>query len=242
MLRVIVNTSAAGAKSYYSQGLSHEDYYVKEKSQEIIGLWYGKSATLLGLQGKVDRDQFSALCDNLHPLTGEQLTARNNENRRVCYDLNFHAPKSVSICYSLTQDENILSTFRESVRETMIEIEKDMKARVRVGGQNDERVTGNLVYGEFIHTTARPVNGMPDPHLHAHCVTFNATYDQAEEKWKAGEFGTIKKDASYFEAYFHSSFSAKMEKLGYGIERTGKGGWEIAGIKRETIEKFAKQI
>lgn len=240
MLRVIVNTSSAGAKSYYSTGLAQEDYYVKEKSQEIIGQWYGKGATLLGLKNTVDKEQFSALCDNLNPLTGEQLTARNNDNRRVCYDLNFHAPKSVSICYSLNQDENIMSTFRESVRETMIEIEKDMKARVRVLGQNDERTTGNLIYGEFIHTTARPVNGRPDPHLHAHCVSFNATYDQVESKWKAGEFGTIKKDASYFEAHFHSTFSAKLQKLGYGIERTNKG-WEIAGIKRETIDKFSNR-
>jgi conjugative relaxase-like TrwC/TraI family protein len=240
MLRVIVNTSSAGAKSYYSQGLSKEDYYTKENSQEIIGLWGGKGATLLGLNGTVDREQFASLCDNLNPATGEQLTARNAENRRVGYDLNFHAPKSVSICYSLNQDENIMSSFRDSVRETMTELEKDMQARVRVLGQNDNRDTGNLIYGEFIHTTARPVDGVPDPHLHAHCFTFNATYDQVEDKWKAGEFGTIKKDAAYFEAYFHSAFSSRLEKSGYGIERTEKG-WEIAGIKRDTIEKFSNR-
>ncbi len=240
MLRVIVNTSSAGAKSYYANGLSKDDYYTKGQEQEIIGNWGGKGATLIGLKGKVDREQFAALCDNQNPETGEQLTARNDENRRVGYDLNFHAPKSVSICYSLNQDENIMSAFRDSVRETMGELEKDMQARVRVLGQNDNRDTGNLIYGEFIHTTARPVNGVPDPHLHAHCFTFNATYDGVENKWKAGEFGAIKKDASYFEAYFHSSFSAKLEEKGYGIERNEKG-WEIAGIKRDTVEKFSNR-
>ncbi len=240
MLRVIVNTSSAGAKSYYANGLSKDDYYTKGQEQEIIGNWGGKGATLLGLKGTVDREQFAALCDNRNPETGEQLTARNDENRRVGYDLNFHAPKSVSICYSLNQDENIMSAFRDSVRETMSELEKDMQARVRVLGQNDNRDTGNLVYGEFIHTTARPVNGVPDPHLHAHCFTFNATYDGVEDKWKAGEFGTIKKDASYFEAYFHSSFSGRLEDKGYGIERTEKG-WEIAGIERGTVEKFSNR-
>lgn len=49
MLRVTVSQSSAAAKSYYSQGLSHEDYYAKGKSQEIIGNWYGKGATILGL-------------------------------------------------------------------------------------------------------------------------------------------------------------------------------------------------
>ncbi len=240
MLRVIVNSSSAGAKSYYSQGLSKEDYYTKENSQEIIGLWGGKGATLLGLKSNVTKEEFASLCDNINPATGEQLTARNTENRRVGYDLNFHAPKSVSICYSLNQDENIMSAFQDSVRETMTELEKDMQARVRVNGQNDNRDTGNLIYGEFIHTTARPVDGVPDPHLHAHCFTFNATYDQVEDKWKAGEFGTIKRDASYFEAYFHSAFSSKLEKMGYGIERTEKG-WEIANIERGTIEKFSNR-
>jgi conjugative relaxase-like TrwC/TraI family protein len=240
MLRVIVNASSASAKSYYASGLSKEDYYTKGQEQEIIGNWGGKGAILLGLKGKVDRDQFASLCDNLNPETGEQLTARQNENRRVGYDLNFHAPKSVSLVLALTQDEKMMSAFRDSVRETMTELEKDMQARVRVQGQNDNRTTGNLVYGEFIHSTSRPVDGVPDPHLHAHCFTFNATYDDVESKWKAGEFGTIKKDASYFEAHFHSAFSSKLEELGYGIERTRKG-WEIAGIGRETIDKFSNR-
>lgn len=240
MLRVIVNTSSAGAKSYYSSGLSKDDYYTKGMEQEIIGDWGGKGAKLLGLQGKVNKDEFASLCDNLDPNTGEQLTARQNENRRVGYDLNFHAPKSVSIIQALTKDENIMSAFRDSVSETMTEIEKDMQARIRTTGQNENRTTGNLIYAEFIHTTSRPVDGVPDPHLHAHCFTFNATYDDVEDKWKAGQFGTIKKDASYFEACFHSSFSSKLEKAGYSIERTEKG-WEIAGIDRQTIEKFSNR-
>ena len=236
MLRVIVSTSAAGAKSYYSKN----DYYTKGQETELIGNWYGKGATQLGLKGKVTPDEFASLCDNINPENGQQLTARQNENRRVGYDLNFHAPKSVSIIQSLTQDENIISAFRDSVRDTMSELEKDMQARVRVGGQFENRTTGNLIYGEFVHMTSRPVNGVPDPHLHAHCFTFNATFDDQENKWKAGEFGAIKKDASYFEAHFHSVFSSKLEELGYGIERTKKG-WEIAGIDRCTIEKFSNR-
>ena len=240
MLRVTVSQNSAAAKSYYSQGLSHEDYYAKGKSQEIIGNWYGRGATLLGLNGQVDKEQFSSLCDNINPLTGEQLTARNNENRRIGYDLTFSVPKSVSICYALNQDENIMTAFRESVKLTMTELEKDMQARVRVSGQNDNRDTGNIIYAEFIHTTARPVDGTPDPHLHAHAYTFNATYDEVEDKWKAGEFGRIKTDASFFEAHFNSTFAAKLKELGYGIERNEKD-WELTGIDRTTIDKFSRR-
>lgn len=240
MLRIVVNNSAKAAKSYYAEGLTKGDYYTKDKDTEIIGLWGGKGAELLGLNGKVSQDEFARLCDNMNPVTGEQLTARNYENRRVGYDINFHAPKSVSLVYAINGDEEILKAFRLSVRETMTELEKDMNTRVRKLGQFDNRNTGNLIYGEFIHTTSRPVDGVPDPHLHAHCFTFNATYDQKELQWKAGEFGKIKKDASYFEAYFHSKFADNLKQCGYAIEQTKKG-WEIAGIERSTIEKFSRR-
>ena len=240
MLRIIVNNASGAAKSYYAQGLSKNDYYTKEKDTEIVGLWGGKGSELLSLNGTVTQDTFYQLCDNINPLKGDKLTGRNNENRRVGYDINFHAPKSLSLIYSITKDEQILSAFRDAVKDTMQEIEKDMQARIRIGGSNENRETGNLVYGEFIHTTSRPVNGVPDPHLHAHCFTFNSTYDQVENKWKAGEFGRIKKDAAYFEAYFHSNLSSKIKEVGYQVE-ANKKGWEIAGIERETMKKFSRR-
>ena len=39
--------------------------------------------------------------------------------RVVGYDINFHAPKSLSLLYALTQDAEILKAFRSSVAETM---------------------------------------------------------------------------------------------------------------------------
>ncbi len=238
MLRIIVNTSAAGAKQYYADGLSKQDYY--SEKQEIIGSWGGEAADKLGLKGDVSKEEFCKLCDNINPQTDEQLTARNNDNRRVGYDINFHAPKSLSILYSQTQDKDILENFRSSVHQTMSEMEKDMQTRVRTGGAFENRDTGNFAYAEFIHTTSRPVNGEPDPHLHAHCFTFNATYDDVEQKWKAGEFGQIKTDGAYYEAYFHSQLTDKLSKSGYQIERT-EGGWEVAGFDRNTIDKFSNR-
>ncbi len=240
MLRIVVNNSSKAAKSYYAEALTKGDYYTKGKDTEIIGLWGGEGSQLLGLKGVVGQVEFSQLCDNINPYTGEQLTARNSENRRIGYDINFHAPKSVSLVYSINRDEQILKAFRLAVNETMTELEKDMNTRVRKKGAFHNVQTSNAVYAEFIHTTSRPVNGVPDPHLHAHCFTFNATFDHNEQQWKAGEFGKIKKDASYFEAFFHSQFADKLKNLGYGIEQT-KNGWEIAGIERGTVEKFSRR-
>ena len=53
MLRIIQSTSAAAAKSYYTEGLSKEDYY--SEGQEIAGEWGGLLAKRLGLSGQVDK-------------------------------------------------------------------------------------------------------------------------------------------------------------------------------------------
>jgi conjugative relaxase-like TrwC/TraI family protein len=238
MLRVVAHKSAAAAQQYYAEGLRREDYY--SEGQEVAGKWHGKGAELLGLSGKVTPEAFSALVENRHPGTGEKLTPRTKTERRVGYDLNFHAPKSLSILHALTGDEGILSAFRSAVSETMQEIEALTTTRVRRGGAQKERVTGNLTWAEFIHFTARPVGGIPDPHLHIHCFAFNSTFDDAEGRWKAASWADIKKDAPYAEAVFHSRLTAKLSELGYGIERT-RTGWEISGIPRTLIDKFSRR-
>lgn len=238
MLRIIQSSSVAQAKSYYTSGLAREDYYAE--GQECVGRWGGQGAARLGLEGRVDAPAFSALCDNQHPVTGERLTARTKADRTVGYDFNFHAPKSVSVVYELTRDERVAEAFRESVDETMRQIEGEVRTRVRQGGANAERTTANLTWATFDHHTARPVDGLPDPHLHEHVFVFNATYDTTERKWKAAQFRELKRDAPYFEACFHARFAERLKDLGYGIERTEQG-WDVSGVPRSVIEKFSRR-
>lgn len=234
MLRITQNNSPDRAKSYYSTS----DYY--SEGQELVGAWKGKGAARLGLTGNVGREDWDALCENRHPASGETLTPRTKRERRVGYDFNFHVPKSVSILYGLTRDERILDAFRESVEATMEDIEAEMQTRVRAGGRNEDRTTGNMVMGEFVHFTARPVEGLPDPHLHAHCFVFNMTWDDHESRWKAGQFASLKRDAPFFEAVFHSRLARRLEELGLPTQRK-KQGWELAGVPQSAIEKFSRR-
>ncbi len=234
MLRIIQNNNASGAKSYYSTA----DYY--SEGQELAGQWRGKAAERLGLSGEICSDAWNALCDNRHPETGNILTQRQRLPRRVGYDFNFHVPKSISVLYGLSKDERIIEAFRDSVNATMEDIEAEMQTRVRRDGRNEDRMTGNMVWGEFVHTTARPVDGVPDPHLHAHCFVFNSTYDEKENRWKAGQFAALKRDAPFFEAVFHSRFARRLGDLGLPVERTRKG-WELVGIPSTTLEKFSRR-
>jgi conjugative relaxase-like TrwC/TraI family protein len=235
MLRVIASRNA---KEYFAQSLKREDYY--SEGQEISGNWNGMAAEKLGLSGAVSQATFDSLCDNKIPGTSERLTQRNKTNRTVGYDFNFHCPKSVSVTYEFTKDERILDAFKLSVNQTMREIESEIKTRVRKNGADENRTTSNMIWAEFVHFTARPVNGIPDPHLHAHCYAFNTTWDDAEKKWKAGQFRDLKGDAPYFEAAFHARFSKQLNDLGYHVERTAKG-WELAGVPQRVLDEFSKR-
>jgi conjugative relaxase-like TrwC/TraI family protein len=235
MLRVIASKNA---KEYFAESLKREDYYTER--QEISGDWQGIGAHKLGLSGAVTPADFESLCDNEKPGTKERLTQRNKSNRTVGYDFNFHCPKSVSVAYEFNRDERILNAFKSSVKQTMCEIESEIKTRVRKNGANENRQTGNMIWAEFVHFTARPVNGVPDPHLHAHCYAFNTTWDDEEKKWKAGQFRDLKGDAPYFEAAFHARFSKHLAEMGYRIERTAKG-WELAGVPQRVLDEFSKR-
>ncbi len=234
MIRITQQNSAEGAKRYYATA----DYYSEGK--EIIGSWGGKSASLLGLEGTVDKFSFERLCDNLHPTTGEPLTVRTRSERTVGYDFTFSVPKSVSLLYAMSGDQDILGAFRAAVDETMREMEAEMKTRIRKDRQDTNRTTGNMVWAEFIHTTSRPVGGVPDPQLHAHAFVFNTTWDQEERRWKAGQFRELKRDAPYFQAAFRVRLAGKLQELGFGVERK-RDDFEIAGIPADVLKRFSRR-
>lgn len=234
MIRISQQDSASGAKRYYATA----DYY--SEGQEIVGSWGGKGAERLGLSGTVDKFSFERLCDNLDPRTGKALTVRTRTERTVGYDFTFSVPKSVSLLYAMSGDQDILGAFRSAVDETMREIQADMKTRVRKSGQDVDRTTGNMVWAEFIHTTSRPVDGLPDPQLHAHVFAFNTTWDEKEDRWKAGQFRELKRDAPYFQAAFRVRLANRLQELGFDVARK-RDDFEIAGLPADMLKRYSRR-
>jgi len=239
MIRMIQSTSAHHAKNYYASALAVSDYYME--GQEINGHIQGKLADRIGISGPCDAKTFFDLCDNINPKTKRRLTPYTRTQRTAGYDINFHCPKSVSVISALSKDSHVIEAFRASVQSTMKEIERDSQTRVRKGDVQDERDTGELIWADFIHQTSRPVDkNAPDPHLHAHCFVFNATWDNHEKRIKAERFRKINQNMPYYQARFHKDLSDRLSHLGYKIRRTNKS-FEVVGVPQRIIDHFSKR-
>jgi len=105
-----------GQESYYLEKVAEgaEDYYSGEGEAE--GYWVGSVPPLLGLDGKVDGEQLTAMLTGVNPATGEPLGLRAVGGRGPVpgFDLTFSAPKSVSLTWALGghPDTLVTLTFR----------------------------------------------------------------------------------------------------------------------------------
>jgi len=237
MLRITHSKNADGAAKYFDEGLQRADYFAAE--EQSIGVWGGAIAERLGLSGVVQKEDFIALCHNQKP-DGSKLNPRHSDDRKVGYDFTFSVPKSVSVAYALTGDETIKQAFEESVEATMQEIERNMRTQSGQGKEKTHIPTGEMIWASFTHRTSRPVDGIPDPHLHRHCFALNTTWNESAGRFQAGEFGSIKQTASYYETAFDARMAVKMRDLGYQVERRGLS-WEVHGIEDGILEKFSRR-
>ncbi|MDF2380512.1 relaxase domain-containing protein [Nostoc ellipsosporum NOK] len=232
--------SVTHAEEYFKDSLSNSNYYINR--QEQSGFFKGKIAQRLGILGPATRHVFSDLCRNTNPNTGDNLTQRTAGNRTVYYDINFHCPKSLSIASLIYGDTEIIPAFDRSVDDIMLEIEADSQARVRRRGKNENRLTGELTWSDFLHLTSRPIDDVtaPDPHVHKHCIVQNVTWDNIEKVYKAGQFQNIKRDMPYYQERFYKLLSDRLIHLGYKIRKTATA-FELDGIPQEAIDLFSKR-
>ena len=238
ILRTHWQYSAKGAIDY----LGKADYYATSTG-ELLGTGFEH----LDISNMLPRDVLHCLCHNLDPATGNLLRPRAKEGDRVGMDFTFNAPKSVTLARELGGEGNegdprVEAAHREAVAYAMKFIEADMKTRVRIGGANADRATGNLCAYRVTHRDTRinPDDKMPDPHLHDHCFVLNITYDKVEKRFKAAQIADIKRDAPYYEAVYMNRLAGNVRSLGYGIRREGRA-FEINGIDRPLIERFSRR-
>ncbi len=239
--------SSGQAQAYHREEFSNakENYYTE--GERVRGEWQGQLAAQWSLQGDVQEQQFARLAEGQHPETGEQLvrhqTAREYVNangetvrtmeHRAGWDATFSAPKSVSLTALVGGDNRVREAHRESVRTALEEMEKYVQARI--GGNVPAQTTGAWAVAKFEHDSSRPVDGYAAPQLHTHAVIFNMT-ETEDGQTRALQPRELYRTQQYATAVYRSELTARLQSLGYEIERGAHGQPEIKGYTREYLE------
>jgi conjugative relaxase-like TrwC/TraI family protein len=247
MLTLSKPISAGQAQAYHRSEFANakENYYTE--GERVRGVWQGQLAERWGLKGEVNEEQFARLSEGQHPATGEALIRRQqareyiNERgetvrtmeHRAGWDATFSAPKSVSVTALVGGDDRVRDAHRESVRVALDEMEK--YAQARIGGNNPAQTTGAWAVAKFEHDSSRPVDGYAAPQLHTHAVIFNVT-ETAEGKTRSLQAQELYKTQQFATAVYRSELAARLQKLGYEVERGAHGQPEIKGYTREYME------
>lgn len=172
------------------------------------GVWQGQLAERYGLRGEVNEEQFARLSEGQHPMTGEALIRRQ-------------------------QAREYVNPWGETVRTALDEMEK--YAQARIGGNASAQTTGAWAVAKFEHDSSRPIDGYAAPQLHTHAAIFNVT-ETAEGNTRSLQARELYRTQQFATAVYRSELAARLQKLGYEIERGAHGQPEIRGYTREYME------
>ena len=233
------------AQEYFEEHLCVGDYY--DEGQRVAGEWIGLGAERLGLSGKVRAEDFLRLCENQHPATGEKLTpeltttrlenGRKVADRRIFYDFTFSPPKSVSIVGLIGEDNRILEAHAHAVKSALHEFERFAATRIRKNNAQNDRLTGNFAAAQFTHDTSRAL----DPHLHTHCIVFNATFDPVENRWKALQNYELLRARKFAENVYYHELARELRRFGYQLRNRARGDFQVEGVSEELCDRFSKR-
>lgn len=253
-----------GQERYYEQSVAAglDDYYAGRG--ESPGLWVGRGAAELELDGIVDDGQLGRLIGGRHPLTSavlrghppkrritveriETATGRRWLERKTLapvagFDLVFSVPKSVSLLHALGDEQIRLEVVQahDSAWRAALAYLEEGACVLRRGKNGVRREHGQgFVAAAYQHRTSRA----QDPHLHTHVIVANMARSPSDGEWRAldGEaiLKTYRLAAGYlYEAQLRYELSRRL-----GVEwATPERGWaELAGVPRAVIDAFARR-
>lgn len=242
MLRVttIHASSARHSARYYTR-------YLADDGPGEEGVWLGRQADGLGLDGAVSTDDLEALLSGHDPVTGtrlgSELVDRVDSKGRLIravagFDATFSAPKSLSVWWGLTGDPGLLETHDLAVRAVLDHIERYASTtRVRVNGDRQHPDTGGLVMAAFRQATSRE----DDPQLHSH-VVISAKVQTPDGRWWALDARTLKRKQRALGGLYQSVLRAELtHRYGVAWGPIVKGQAEILGMPAELLDAFSKR-
>jgi conjugative relaxase-like TrwC/TraI family protein len=229
-----------GQERYYTEKVAEaqEDYYSGEG--ERPGEWVGDAAADLGLEGKVDADQLTAMLTGRNPAGGEPLLGTNGvpANGSVPgFDLTFSAPKSVSLLWGLggpAASIDAVEAHKEAVKAALAYMQREA-CWTRRGAGGAEFLKGEgFLAAAYQHRSSR--NG--DPQLHTHVLIANAT--RADGRWTRLHHPSIyehAKTAGYvYEAHLRHELT---RRIGVRWQEVRNGIAEVEGFSDSHLRAFS---
>src|SRR6266511_2630777 len=258
-----VSKLSPGQEAYYERSVAAgiDDYYAGRG--ESPGVWVGRCAAELELDGVVEDDELGRLISGRHPLTsaelrrhpptrvitveridparGERRFERKTLSPVAGYDFVFSPPKSVSLLHALGTEE-----VRDKVNQAHLAAWQaalaylEQEACVTRKGKNGvlrERGSG-FVAAAYQHRTSRA----QDPHLHTHVIVANmARSPDGELRALDGE--PILKHYRLAAGYLYQS-QLRFEltrSLGVEWREPENGMAEIADVPEEALRAFSRR-
>lgn len=226
----------SGGQGAYYTGLAREDYYLE--GGEPPGIWLGKGAEVLGLDGLVDKEVFSSLFGGRDARGIDLVQNAGGRSRQPGWDLTFSVPKSVSVAWSQSPPAigaEIRAAHEAAVRSALAYLQENA-AFTRRGKGGSIREKAGLVIGLFEHGTSRA----QDPQLHTHAIVMNigTRADGTTGSIESKPFYEYKMAAG---ALYRAELAAQLEKrLGLQCEKV-KTWFELKGVSKTLIEEFSKR-
>jgi conjugative relaxase-like TrwC/TraI family protein len=252
-----------GQEGYYERSVAAgiDDYYAGRG--ESPGIWTGRGAAALGLEGVVEDGQLGALIRGDNPLSGEKLRRRHPRARTITvekidptsgerrleektlrpvagFDLVFSVPKSVSLLHALGDDETrrAVNEAHLAAWQAALDYLEDEACVVRRGTGGVAREHGEgFVAGAYQHRTSRA----QDPHLHTHVIVANMARRPSDGEWRALDGEAILKTYRLAAGYLYQAhLRAELSRsLGVEWETPYKGLADLKGVLRSVIAEFS---
>jgi conjugative relaxase-like TrwC/TraI family protein len=251
-----------GQESYYERSVADglDDYYAGRG--ESPGVWTGRGARELELEGLVHDGELGRLIRGIHPHTEEQLRThpkarvitieridpltdeRSIETKKLApvagFDLVFSPPKSVSLLHALGDEgtrravnEAHLSAWQAAL--TYLEDEACVTRRGRNGVYREH--AGGFVAAAYQHRTSRA----QDPHLHTHVIVANMAKTPSDGNWRALDGEPLLKSYRLAAGYlYQAQLRAELTRtLGVEWAEPYKGMAELRHVPGEVIREFS---
>jgi len=232
----VTTLKGADAGAYYVEALPN--YYLN--SGEPAGIWHGKGAELLGLEGELIDGEFLKIMAGVHPrLLGDvQLGRVYGEKSVRGFDITASAPKSVSTMFAIGDEhtrQDVLAAHDTAV-ETMLEwVETHAHTRYRIDGEVAVVDAEGIIAATFRQHTSRAL----DPQLHTHVVIANRVRSD-DRRWLAFDARTLKLDQRTLSAIYHYTLRSELTgRLGVDWQPVVNGIAEISGMDDGVLEEFS---